>query len=464
MAPRTRTVLFAVLAVTLLAISAVAVLNRDRLLDWTDAPFLIGFDINRAEAHVKELIKWGPRMSGTEAELNGALYIQQQFIEAGLTDVHIENYTISMFEVMIASMSLVQYMPMGNVPRPNGDTVEFQHMTEFVVQGYSGSRSWGGFRDDLELVNIGDGSDPSTFSRARGKACFIEQTESTPSNWELYDMAADAGVEAVILQNLFQGEKVGFLPFFKSGPDLGPGRRIPVLMVGKDAGDDMIRRSTYKLRLELDVLIEDRPIRVVVGDIIGSGDDIYVFTAHHDTCYNTVGAIDNTVGPATLIEIARAMVSSGKSFRSTVRFATFGGEEEGLFGSIAYYDAHRSELSKNCKAVLNFDMAHVDARTSSSPMTCTDNGTISSVLRYRDLLIKAEPTLAKYEINGYYSEMQTPYSDFWPFVMDGAAGIAAWGSGCYEYHTYKDDISRLNPESLQIWGRILGSYALEAST
>ncbi len=454
----------------ILTLILVAWFGGSAIFGGEDAVYIIDFDHDRAAIHVRELCSNGPRMSGSEEERIGAVYIAAQFEDAGLEDVHIETYPVPMFEVRSTRISIVEYGPLGTVPRPLGDSIAFEHMTEYVFQGYSGSYDWRDFRDDLDVINIGNGTDESAYSASRGRVCLIEQTADTPPNKEVYFHAYNAGAEAIILQNIWRGESMGFLPMFKTNqnpveyddyPD------IPFFMVSKDMGDTILQLTPeYKLRMDIDVWIGNLDISVVVGDIplsSGSG-DIIMFTAHHDTCYNTIGAVDNTVGPASLIEIARGMVQSGRSFSKTVRFCTFGGEEEGLFGSIEYYEAHKAEFNSNLKMVMNFDMAHTDREAMSVSMVSNCNSTLETLKEIGDQLLGVEPALKGYTIGYSYNDLQIPYSDYWPFVQGGSKGVAAWGSGCEEYHTYLDDMTHLNPESMQIEGRILGSYALEAAT
>jgi len=431
---------------------------------------IIDFDCEKAAEHVRQLCSNGPRMSGSPEEYQGALYIESQFKDAGLSDVHMESFPVPMFKVHSASMELVEYYPMGNLPRPMGDHIRIEHITEFVLQGYSGSLQWRDFRDDMSVVNVGDGTDPGSFSRARGAACLIEQTSDTPPNSEIYFQAYEQGALAIILQNCFRGESIGYLPMFKTNqnpieyeeyPD------IPFMMVSKAAGDLILERTSgnYRLRMDIDVEIGNFDIHVVVGDIParGGSEDMMVFTAHHDTCYNTMGAIDNTVGPATLIEMAREMAKDKYSYGRTIRFCTVGGEEEGLYGSTWYYDSHREELEKRVRMVMNFDMAHADRDSMSVGMVSNCNDTISDLEDIRGALLSSDPELKAYTINIGYDPLDIKYSDYWSFVNGGSAGVAAWGSGCEEYHTYLDDLEHLNAESLQVEARILGTYALMAS-
>ncbi|MGA1792536.1 MAG: M28 family peptidase [Thermoplasmatota archaeon] len=460
-----RRLVFGIPAVVIAAILVTTVvISVDSIIGNDSSYRIIDFDTELAGTHVRKLVQWGPRMTGSEAEGMGADYIAQQFTDAGLEDVHIETYQVPLFEVGIAELSLVEYYPLKNLPRPFGQTMEFTHMEEFVLQGYSGSLAWSDFRDDLEVVNIGNGSDPGSYSRSRGMVCFVEQTADTPGNVEVYENAYSAGARAIILQNIMRGEEIGYLPMFKTSqyhePDQAA-RDIPFMMVSKACGDDILTRTSgnFKLRMNIDVRTQNMDCRVVVGDLKGSRDDgMIVFGAHHDTCYNTVGVVDNTVGPATLIEIARGM--SGENTKNTIRFATFGGEEEGLYGSIAYYNAHKAEFQGTIDLYINFDMAHVDPDTTSFTITTTSNSTIPVLKDIRDDLVRSEPVLGKYDINVVYNDMTWAASDHWPFVNGGHEAMGGWGSGCIEYHTYKDDLTNLNEESLQIGGRILGSYAL----
>ncbi|MEA3558939.1 MAG: M28 family metallopeptidase [Candidatus Thermoplasmatota archaeon] len=456
-------------AVIVVILIGAVVINAGSLLDSENEIVIIEFDTAKAGQHVKELVQWGPRMTASEAEQNGAEYIAAQFEDAGLEEVHIETFQVPMFDVKRAQVSLVEYYPFKNIPRPLGQTIRFEHLTEFVMQGYSGSYNWGSFRGDLDVVNIGDGTDEGSYSRAKGRVCFVEQTGDTPPNAELYFTAYEAGVEAIILQNTWRGENLGYLPMFKTNqnpvgyqnyPD------IPFFMVSKDMGNEILDRTSgsYKLRMNIQVEIGNMDCNVVVGDIVGSKnpDEYVLFTAHHDTCYNTIGAIDNTVGPASLIEMARGL--SVHNPKRTIRFVTFSGEEEGLYGSKEYHAAHKGEFDGKLKIVMNFDMAHTDLEAMTVGMVTNDNGTLKQIENIGNELLDREPELSKYTINYSFDTLQIPYSDYWPFTNDGHKAVAAWGSGCEEYHTYLDNLDNLNPESMQIEGRILGSYALMAAS
>ena len=104
--------------------------------------------------------------------------------------------------------------------------------------------------------------------------------------------------------------------------------------------------------------ISSGPIQVnnVIAEIRGSEkpDEWILLGAHFDSWDFGTGASDNGTGSVAVLEVAHAIAALGKPPRRSIRFALWGGEEEGLLGSYAYVQAHLKEISK-CVAVLNSD-------------------------------------------------------------------------------------------------------------
>jgi hypothetical protein len=427
---------------------------------------IISFDSERCYKDEEFLTSIGPRLSGTDEEYRGAMYIKSQFEDAGLEDVHIEEYEALFYEVNDASVSLIHYLPLGNIPNPLYDDVDFIHPVDFVVQGYSGSYYWSGYTDDLEIVDIGDGSSDGLWEDAQGCAAIVTHDVGMASNTELFFKAEDFGISALILHNTQYGEQVGYLPISKSTglpSDKSGYPDIPFFMVSKDMGDEILDgiNSDMKLRVNFDVTVENRNLCVVLGDVRGSEnpDKFVMLGAHHDTVYNGVGAVDNTVGTVTIVELARQLARHDP--KRTIRLVTWGGEEEGLFGSIMYFEAHEEDILDNCMMYLNFDMNNVDLKRGNAlPMTISDNTTIRHMEKIADKLLDSEPTLEKYDIQISYNNLKSGGSDQLIFAKNDVMAGACWGSGSLEYHTYLDTIEHVNAESLSVGGRIFGSYAL----
>jgi hypothetical protein len=457
--------LAALLLIAVVIIAAVGVYGVRQIGNSTKYT-LISFDNERAYQDQDYLNSRGPRLAGTDAEFLGATYIKSQFEEAGLYDVHIETFQALLYEVNDASVSLVEYLPFGNMPNLLAEHVVFQHTIDFVVQGYSGSYAWASYSDDLEIFDIGDGQQESLWEQAQGKAAIISQGAGVGSNTELFFKAEDYGLGAIILHNTMIHEELNYVPISKSTglpSDIKDYPDIPFFMVSKDMGDEIKDGidSDMKIRLDFDVTVEDRDFYVVLGDVKGTTTPkkYVMLGAHHDTVYNGDGAVDNTVGTVTIIELARQL--SEYKPKRTIRLATWGAEEEGLFGSIRWYYANENDVQKNCMIYMNFDMNHVDLeRGNKLPISIADNKSLGHMENIADQLLDDSPELEKYDIDMFYDPLKSGGSDQLIFARNNIRAAACWGSGSWEYHTYLDTIDRVNIESLSVGGRIFGTYAL----
>jgi carboxypeptidase Q len=83
-------------------------------------------------------------------------------------------------------------------------------------------------------------------------------------------------------------------------------------------------------------------------------DEVVLLGAHLDSWDLATGATDNGTGSIAVLEAARILKASGVRPHRTIRFALFSGEEQGLFGSERYAEAHAGELAKY-QAVLVLD-------------------------------------------------------------------------------------------------------------
>ena len=76
----------------------------------------------------------------------------------------------------------------------------------------------------------------------------------------------------------------------------------------------------------------------VVGEIPGTtkADEVVMVGGHFDSWQGGTGATDNGTGSAVAMEAVRILATLHKPMARTVRVALWGGEEEGLYGSLAY--------------------------------------------------------------------------------------------------------------------------------
>ena len=82
----------------------------------------------------------------------------------------------------------------------------------------------------------------------------------------------------------------------------------------------------------------------VIAEIPGTDptlrDQVVMLGAHLDSWHSATGATDNADGSAVLLEAARILQTVGARPRRTIRFALWGGEEQGLIGSARWVETH----------------------------------------------------------------------------------------------------------------------------
>jgi aminopeptidase YwaD len=117
---------------------------------------------------------------------------------------------------------------------------------------------------------------------------------------------------------------------------------------------DLRKSGANRARIRVKVDLQRRVSHNVVGDLAGRRPDLpaILLGAHHDTQCNNVGADDNASGVVALILLARLLAA--KPLARSIRFVSFGAEEQLSVGSAEYVRIHRREIA-DLGAVLNLD-------------------------------------------------------------------------------------------------------------
>jgi len=454
---------------------------------------LIDFDTERSRAFAQDLVdlghpEWGGRMSGTIEEAAAAESNKQNFTDAGM-GATIETFSVPMFEIL--AEPILRMCQTGGIVPPidpcgisdiGSDITEFTHREQFVIQGYSGTQQIN-FAQNVAVIDLGNGSEDSDWDSASGGVGMVWGKGDVSGNTDLFLRAQESDLFALIIVNerqncddLISGDCV---PYFKS-VDVSRFDAMPAgiafLMVSKTVGETISEEIINgSQRIGLDVRVDNegtRDVSVPCGVIPGLTDDMIIFGAHHDTVYNGPGAVDDTSGTATVLELATqfgALYNELGTPEYTIKFCTWGGEEEGLFGSKAWVEAHQEELKEHLRIYINLDMNHVDAeRNNGVTLFGNSEEDVIHIYNIREKFNETYPSLAsKYDAKlNLLDSSDMPYnSDHAPFVFeidpDGEYGkaLVCYGSGSSEYHTYLDGMDRFNEESLAVSGIIYGSYA-----
>ena len=174
-------------------------------------------------------------------------------------------------------------------------------------------------------------------------------------------------------------------------------------------------------RIRLNVVGEAVPADSynVIATIPGTLNEPLCFYAggHLDTQSRTVGADDNAIGCAIMVELARVL--SQKKLRHTVKLIAFGAEEQLSAGSSAYVRCHREEVERYGRFMWNFD-------------SC------ASAVGWNNFWINVNDTLHKvltecyHEHDVYYNEIRgaEPTIDLFPLTACGVPGISMHRRNC----------------------------------
>lgn len=466
---------------------------------------LIDFDQDRARGFAEDLVglghpDWKGRMSGSAEEAATAEYILNYFEELGFIP-QLNTYEVPMHSIN-SEPSLRACTPgtvggFGIVPCSSTDIGavihEFEHRIDYVIQGFSGQSDFN-FNNNIAITYLGNGSDNASWEAAAGTIGYIEAGGTIGGNTGIMTKAIENDLAAIIRVNtdyncgkiegddcvaIFKG--TGHEDILNANGGSMPAD-LAFIAMSKDAGEQlksMLIDNSGRIEMQIDVTNDQElTIRAPCGTWFGKSDELLIVGAHHDTVYHGPGAVDDTSGSASVLEMATQMSEIFKERgdpERTVRFCTWGGEEEGLWGSRAYVEQYQNELASNLRLYINLDMNHVDIDTVTRGNALTLFGNDKrDVAHINDIALQymeeRSHIAEKYEIrlavlDGDKGDPDgMPYnSDHGPFVYDrGTAtngrAVVCYGSGSWEYHTYLDDLSRFNEESLGVSVVIYGSY------
>ena len=467
---------------------------------------LIDYDAAQTRAFAEDLValghpEWEGRMSGTVEEANTSAYIAAQFEAMGMTATE-HSYQVPMHSVNSEPSLRICVQGLGGNSPCEGpfavgtQIIQFQHRIDYVIQGFSG-RSEYGFGEDVQLTDLGNGSDDALWASASGTVGYVRSGGTVGGNTDLMSLAAENNLAGLIRvnkdYNCGKVENTDCVPIFKGTgidaiTDANGGTvptELPFIAMSRDAGE-ILEQAIFNatgppgvLEMIIDVTNDqERTIYVPCGEIRGKTSEVVIVGGHHDTVYHAQGGVDDTSGTASVMEMGRQLseiVNNTGTPERTLRFCTWGGEEEGLYGSRAYVEAFQNSLRDNLRLYINLDMNHVDADFSNRGNSVTLFGNnaedMDHISRITEIYKNERSDVAdRYDIRlatltgakGAADGM--PYnSDHGPFVYDLGEGkqgraVVCYGSGSWEYHTYADTMDRFNEESLGVSVTVYGTY------
>jgi hypothetical protein len=188
-----------------------------------------------------------------------------------------------------------------------------------------------------------------------------------------------------------------------------------------------------RLRVQIEVALRAAHSQNVIAEIPGREARLpaLVVTAHHDTQCGNPGADDNASGVVALLALAQML--AGRPHRRTIRFISFGCEEQLSVGAAAYLQAHRAEMGAH-GLVVNFD-------------------SIASALGHLELWRTGSEALGEFAVgqlarSGVQVRMSgevTPFFDTFPFNAGGVPSLGFYRSnfsgGRWQHHSRYDTLA-----------------------
>lgn len=194
---------------------------------------------------------------------------------------------------------------------------------------------------------------------------------------------------------------------------------VPSVSVSYLTAWQLIKQKPDRVKLQMRGATYPGTSYNVVATIPGTDPDagIIYMGGHIDSVVNSVGADDNAVGCAIIVEMARIL--SQTSHKRTLRFIAFGTEEQLSVGSAMYLRQHREEVETKGVFMCNFD-------------SC------GCMLGWNTFSVNTNDTLADtmerilHEADVYYLANRTPdpYNDLFPFTLVGVPGITFLRCNC----------------------------------
>jgi Peptidase family M28/PA domain len=325
---------------------------------------LARIDVNRALAMVRHLSQdivttttgagKGTAVAGSPEEKALADAIERELTGAGLT-VRQERFPVRRY----------QYGPV--TLTGNGQPID-------AISLHAGGGTWGerdgvpyrrgnendGRRVHADLVDVGDGtaSDYARTGDVRGKAVLVRRGGAWPT-YQILE-AAHHGAAALLLFD-YPNSRADTL----KQDSMWYHEQLPLVSIARRDGErlkTMVASGRVAITLENRIDVTDGLSQNVVAMIPGSElpDEWIAVTAHYDRWF--MGAQDNSVGAASMIELAK--VFAGSKPRRSLLFIAMGGEESGientesdwLAGSHAFVTAH-PDITRRLAFSFNIDGA-----------------------------------------------------------------------------------------------------------
>jgi hypothetical protein len=380
----------------------------------------------------------GERRAGTGGEQAAADYLQAQFRAAGLKNVHAEPFPCTAVEASRAEVSFDK----ARLGRP---------VLARALAGSPGTPGARAVEGELVWIEMPEQADRLFTRRLRGKVVVL--VGPLPTRADLHRRLVATRPAAVLHADdrlpFDWAKDDGAYPSWVRRYGMPPTAAIPFRQAW-----DVRQRGATRGRVRIAVRLRPAASQNVAAEIPGRRPDgpLLLLGAHHDTqCHNS-GADDNASGVVALLELARLL--AGRRLRRTIRFVSFGAEEQLSVGSGCYVARHRQEL-RGLGLVLNLD-------------------SVASVLGHHWLIHGGTPPLggwlrarlARHGLDVVEKRAPMPFADHFPFSVFGVPAATLYrpnmDSGMrWQHHSAQDNLQNVSAPELARVIRAVGAMVME---
>lgn len=375
----------------------------------------------------------GERRAGSAGDQAAGDYILDQFRAARLSAAHGESFPcVSVVEAK-AELAI-----------GNGDTL--RKVPARVLAGSPGTARKGAIEAEVVWIEMPEQAERLIRPTLRRKIVVLFGPMPTRDDWHRRLVKSEPAAVIHVDDRLpFDWVKDdGVYPAWARLYGMPPTITIPFRTAW-----ELKKAGANRARVRIQVTLEQTTSRNIVGEIPGQRPELpmVLLGAHHDTQCNNTGADDNASGVVALLELANRF--SRKKLLRTVRFVSFGAEEQLSVGSACYVGAHKREMP-GIGAVLNMDSV-------SSPLGHHWLIRAGSDA-FGDWLVKE---LARAGLDVAEKNAVMPFADHFPFSAFGVPAVTLMrpnmDSGMrWQHHSAHDNLDNVSAAELE---RVIESVA-----
>jgi hypothetical protein len=217
---------------------------------------------------------------------------------------------------------------------------------------------------------------------------------------------------------------------------------LPTLLMGNEDYGRIYRTSTIdhipvvlKVNIRNEFYPAGKTVYNVVGELPGTdkADEVVMAGGHFDSWNPATGATDNAAGGSVAVEALRLIQTLKLPHRRTLRVALWSGEEQGLYGSIAYVAQHFGS-AENPKP----EWFKLDAYLNLDDGTGKPRG--ASVFGPPEAAAMVQTAMGQFKDWGFYNTnptlgRQTGGTDSTSFNNAGLPGVG-YSQDPFDYNTY----------------------------